>query len=77
MTLDKRVNINEAIKALEQGCSIVVGGWGPTRKPMSLIRAIAGSPIKDLTVASFADDTTEPDRSFQHAGHLRRPRKRG
>jgi glutaconate CoA-transferase subunit A len=31
-----------------------IGGWGPRRKPMALVREILRSPLKDLTVVSYA-----------------------
>jgi len=34
--------------------TIGIGGWGSRRKPMSIVRAIANSNLKDLTVASYA-----------------------
>ncbi len=33
--------------------TIGIGGWGSRRKPMSLVRAIARSPVTDLTVVSY------------------------
>jgi glutaconate CoA-transferase subunit A len=33
--------------------TIGIGGWGSRRKPMSLVRAIARSSLRDLTVASY------------------------
>ena len=33
--------------------TIGIGGWGARRKPMSLIRAICQSDLKDLTVVSY------------------------
>ncbi|MBK5288364.1 MAG: CoA transferase subunit A, partial [Acidimicrobiia bacterium] len=32
---------------------IGIGGWGSRRKPMSLVRALARSDVKDLTVVSY------------------------
>src|SRR2546430_11200644 len=32
---------------------IGIGGWGSRRKPMSLVRAILRSPLRDLTVVSY------------------------
>ena len=54
MKIDKRVSIEESLRDLGDGASIVIGGWGPYRKPMALVRAIARSPAKDLTILSFA-----------------------
>ncbi len=33
--------------------TIGIGGWGSRRKPMALVRAIARSSVKDLTVVSY------------------------
>ena len=33
--------------------TIGIGGWGSRRKPMSIVRAIARSDLKDLTVVSY------------------------
>jgi len=37
---------------LRDGMTIGIGGWGPRRKPMALIRAILRSALKDLTVVA-------------------------
>ncbi|MBW2367191.1 MAG: CoA transferase subunit A [Deltaproteobacteria bacterium] len=54
MVVDKRAGIDQVVKGMKDGVSIVIGGWGPSRKPMALIRAIAGSSLKDLTILSYA-----------------------
>lgn len=38
---------------LEDGMTIGIGGWGSRRKPMSLVRAIARSALRDLTIVSY------------------------
>ena len=38
---------------LRPGMTIGVGGFGSRRKPMALVRAIARSPVSDLTVVSY------------------------
>ncbi|MCL4292531.1 MAG: acyl CoA--acetate/3-ketoacid CoA transferase subunit alpha [Acidimicrobiia bacterium] len=53
MTLDKRVTEDDVVAELRDGMTIAVGGWGSRRKPMSLIRAVARSPLRDLTVVSY------------------------
>jgi glutaconate CoA-transferase, subunit A len=35
------------------GMTVGIGGWGSRRKPMALVRAIAGSDVTDLTVVSY------------------------
>ncbi len=44
----------DVVAQLGDGMTIGVGGWGSRRKPMSIIRAIARSPLRDLTIVSFA-----------------------
>ena len=39
---------------LRSGMTIGIGGWGSRRKPMALVRAILRSPLKNLTVVSYA-----------------------
>ena len=51
---DKVLNLQEVIAQIHSGDTIAIGGWGPTRKPMALLKAIVRSKVKDLTVISFA-----------------------
>ena len=53
MTADKRVTLDEIVSSLSDGMTIGIGGWGSRRKPMSIVRAIARSSLKDLTVVSY------------------------
>lgn len=50
---DKRMSIDEVIGSLESGMTIGIGGWGPRRKPMALVRAIYNSDLTDLTIVSW------------------------
>lgn len=50
---DKRVTEDEVLAQLGDGMTIGIGGWGSRRKPMSLVRAIARSSLKDLTIVSY------------------------
>ncbi len=50
---DKRMSIDEVVASLEDGMTIGIGGWGPRRKPMALVRAILRSDLKDLTIVSW------------------------
>lgn len=50
---DKRMTEEEVVAQLSDGMTIGIGGWGSRRKPMSLIRAIVRSPLKDLTVVAY------------------------
>ncbi len=53
MPTDKRTTEDDAIAELRDGMTIGIGGWGSRRKPMSLIRAIARSDLRDLTIVTF------------------------
>lgn len=44
---------DEAIATLSDGMTIGIGGWGSRRKPMSLVRALLRSDLKDLTIVSY------------------------
>lgn len=50
---DKRMTEDEVVARLRPGMTIGIGGWGSRRKPMSLVRAIVRSDLKDLTVVSY------------------------
>jgi len=52
-SIDKRLTADEAIARLEDGMTVGIGGWGPRRKPMTLIRAILRSSLRDLTVIAY------------------------
>ena len=51
--MDKILTHDAVINNLSSGMTIGVGGWGARRKPMSLIRAICQSDLKDLTLVSY------------------------
>ncbi len=51
--LDKRMSAAEMIGQLRDGMTIGIGGWGPRRKPMALVREILRSDLKDLTIVSY------------------------
>ena len=48
--LDKRMTVDDIVDQISDGMTIGIGGWATRRKPMALIRAIARSSLKDLTV---------------------------
>jgi glutaconate CoA-transferase subunit A len=50
---DKRMSIDDVVGQLEDGMTLGIGGWGPRRKPMALVRAILRSDLKDLTLVSW------------------------
>lgn len=49
----KVMSLDEVVAELRDGMTIGIGGWGSRRKPMSLVRAILRSDVKDLTVVSY------------------------
>lgn len=50
---DKRMSAAEVVAQLKDGMTVGIGGWGPRRKPMALVREILRSPVKDLTVVAY------------------------
>jgi glutaconate CoA-transferase subunit A len=50
---DKRITEDDVVAELRDGMTLGIGGWGSRRKPMSLVRAIARSDVRDLTVVSY------------------------
>jgi glutaconate CoA-transferase subunit A len=51
--LDKRMTAKQIVAQLRDGMTIGIGGWGPRRKPMALIREILRSPLRDLTIIAY------------------------
>jgi glutaconate CoA-transferase subunit A len=51
--MNKEMDLAGVVGTLSDGMTIGVGGWGPRRKPMALIREILRSPLKDLTVVAY------------------------
>ena len=51
--MDKRMTPAEVVAQLRDGMTIGIGGWGARRKPMALVRAIARSSLRDLTIVSY------------------------
>jgi glutaconate CoA-transferase subunit A len=50
---DKRLTEDEAVATLADGMTVGIGGWASRRKPMSVVRALLRSPVKELTVVSY------------------------
>src|SRR3979409_2521454 len=50
---DKRATEDDVVSELRDGMTVGIGGWGSRRKPMSLVRAILRSSVKDLTIVSY------------------------
>lgn len=51
--LDKRLDLEGFIAGLSDGMTLGIGGWATRRKPMALVRAIARSNLKDLTIVAY------------------------
>jgi glutaconate CoA-transferase subunit A len=51
--MNKVLAHSDVIDQLSNNMTIGIGGWGARRKPMSLVRAICQSELKDLTVVSY------------------------
>jgi glutaconate CoA-transferase subunit A len=47
------MTIDEVVAQIEDGMTVGIGGWGPRRKPMALVRALLRSDAKDLTIVSW------------------------
>ena len=72
---DKRMSIADVVGRLESGMTIGIGGWGSRRKPMAIVRAIANSPLTDLTLVSYGGpDVGLLDRCRQGAAARQRVR---
>ena len=51
--MNKLQTSQQAVSTLQSGMTIGIGGWGPRRKPMALIREILRSDITDLTIVAY------------------------
>jgi glutaconate CoA-transferase subunit A len=51
--VDKVMTIAGVVGELRDGMTLGIGGWGSRRKPMALVRAIARSGLRDLTVVTY------------------------
>lgn len=51
--MDKTLDLSGFVGRLRDGMTIGIGGWGPRRKPMALVREIVRSDLRDLTVVAF------------------------
>jgi glutaconate CoA-transferase subunit A len=50
---DKTMTADEVASRLHSGMTLGIGGWGSRRKPMTLVRALLRTDIRDLTVVSY------------------------
>jgi len=51
--MDKQMTATEVVAQLRDGMTLGIGGWGPRRKPMALVREILRSDLKDLNVVAY------------------------
>jgi glutaconate CoA-transferase subunit A len=51
--MNKVMQAADVVAQLRNGMTIGVGGWGPRRKPMALIREIVRSNLEDLTIVAY------------------------
>ncbi|HEY3697819.1 MAG TPA: CoA-transferase [Spongiibacteraceae bacterium] len=51
--MSKLLSAATAVAQIKDGMTIGIGGWGPRRKPMALVRELLRSDIKDLTVVAY------------------------
>jgi len=51
--MSKVLSAQDAIANIKDGMTIGIGGWGPRRKPMALVRELLRSDVKDLTVVAY------------------------
>ena len=50
---NKLMQAAQVVAQLQDGMTLGIGGWGPRRKPMALVREILRSPLKDLTLVAY------------------------
>lgn len=53
MSFTKQMTTADVVASLRSGMTIGIGGWGPRRKPMALVREILRSDLDDLTVVAY------------------------
>jgi glutaconate CoA-transferase, subunit A len=51
--VNKEMQLGEVVGRLRSGMTVGVGGWGPRRKPMALVREILRSDLTDLTIVAY------------------------
>lgn len=51
--MNKQLSAKDVIANLRNGMTIGIGGWGPRRKPMAIVRELLRSDLKDLTIVSY------------------------
>lgn len=51
--MNKLFEAKQALAAVESGMTVGIGGWGPRRKPMALVRELLRSDVRDLTIVAY------------------------
>ncbi len=51
--MDKRTTEREVVAELRDGMTLGIGGWGSRRTPMSSVREILRTDLRDLTVVTY------------------------
>lgn len=51
--MNKVRTAQEAVAQIDSGMTVGIGGWGPRRKPMALVRELLRSDVKDLTIVAY------------------------
>ncbi|PIE40784.1 MAG: acyl CoA--acetate/3-ketoacid CoA transferase subunit alpha [Gammaproteobacteria bacterium] len=51
--MSKVLSAQEAVAQIKDGMTVGIGGWGPRRKPMALVRELLRSDVKDLTIVAY------------------------
>ena len=51
--MNKQMTAADVVAQIEDGMTIGIGGWGPRRKPMALVREILRSDLRELTLVSY------------------------
>jgi len=51
--MSKLLSAAAVVAQIKDGMTIGIGGWGPRRKPMALVRELLRSDVKDLTVVAY------------------------
>jgi glutaconate CoA-transferase subunit A len=51
--LDKTMTLPQMCSELRDGMTLGIGGWGPRRKPMALVRALLRTALRDLTLVTY------------------------
>ena len=51
--LDKSMSARDAVALVRDGDTVLLGGWGVARKPMAIVRELARSSVRELTLATM------------------------